>query len=65
MSEIKRTFFVALATIVQQASAVTFTVPSKVGTSGYVYAPLDPAPVGVSSVQYNIVHNLHKISSGS
>ncbi|KAK3305664.1 glycoside hydrolase family 79 protein [Chaetomium strumarium] len=30
------------------AGAVTFAVPSKVGTGGYSYAPLDPAPVGIS-----------------
>lgn len=40
--------FVALAAVARQASAVTFTVPSRVGASGFTYAPLDPAPVGVS-----------------
>ncbi len=29
-------------------AAVTFAVPSKAGTGGYSYAPLDPAPVGIS-----------------
>lgn len=32
----------------QGAAAVTFTVPSKVGTGGYAYAPLDKAPIGIS-----------------
>lgn len=31
-----------------QVSAVTFAVPSKVGAAGHIYAPLAPAPVGVS-----------------
>lgn len=48
MAELRSSLLVAFAAIAQQASAVTFTVPSNVGTSGYTYAPLDPAPVGVS-----------------
>ncbi|KAL2260516.1 hypothetical protein VTK26DRAFT_5443 [Humicola hyalothermophila] len=36
------------ATVVQSIEAVTFTVPSRVGAVGYTYAPLDPAPVGLS-----------------
>ncbi|KAK3376893.1 hypothetical protein B0T24DRAFT_525475 [Lasiosphaeria ovina] len=32
----------------QSAGAVTFAVPSKAGTGGYAYAPLDPAPIGIS-----------------
>lgn len=31
-----------------QVSAVTFAVPAKYGAAGYIYAPLAPAPVGVS-----------------
>lgn len=50
MAKITRFLFVFVAAVAQQASAVTFTVPSKAGASGYTYAPLDPAPVGVSSV---------------
>jgi len=30
------------------AGAVTFNVPTRTGTGGFSYAPLDPAPVGVS-----------------
>jgi hypothetical protein len=37
-----------LALASQGATAVTFTVPSKVGTGGYAYAPLDKAPIGIS-----------------
>ncbi|KAK3313124.1 hypothetical protein B0H66DRAFT_569615 [Apodospora peruviana] len=37
-----------LAAAQSVAAAVTFDVPSKVGTVGYKYAPLDPAPVGIS-----------------
>lgn len=37
-----------LSTVAQNAGAVTFAVPSKVGTGGLSYAPLDEAPVGVS-----------------
>ncbi|KAK3689891.1 hypothetical protein B0T22DRAFT_374914 [Podospora appendiculata] len=36
----------AAAQIVE--AAVTFDVPSKAGTGGYAYAPLDPAPIGIS-----------------
>jgi hypothetical protein len=40
---------VLCAAIVQAVdAAVTFAVPSRVGTGGYTYAPLDPAPVGIS-----------------
>lgn len=37
-----------LAIAAAEVSAVTFSVPTKVGTGGYAYAPLDPAPVGIS-----------------
>ncbi|KAK3388779.1 hypothetical protein B0T20DRAFT_491028 [Sordaria brevicollis] len=30
------------------ASAITFTLPPKVGTNGLAYAPLDPSPIGIS-----------------
>lgn len=36
------------ATVTQTVLAVTISVPSKVGTGGYSYAPLDPAPLGLS-----------------
>jgi hypothetical protein len=36
------------AMIAQAAEAVTFAIPSQVGAGGYTYAPLDPAPVGLS-----------------
>lgn len=36
------------ATIVQGVGAVTYPIPSQVGAGGYTYAPLDPAPVGLS-----------------
>ncbi|KAM7221975.1 hypothetical protein V8F06_002726 [Rhypophila decipiens] len=41
----------ALATTTSTSTAqaaVTFEVPAKVGAPGYKYAPLDPAPVGLS-----------------
>lgn len=43
----------ALCAVVAQLAqgadaAVTFAIPSKAGTGGYTYAPLDPAPVGIS-----------------
>jgi hypothetical protein len=49
----KTTGIVALcATILllqaQSVCAVTFAIPSKTGAAGYTYAPLDPAPVGIS-----------------
>lgn len=30
------------------SNALTFTVPNKVGTGDYFYAPIDPAPIGIS-----------------
>lgn len=30
------------------SSALTFTIPNKVGTGDYFYTPLDPAPIGIS-----------------
>ncbi|KAK4154252.1 glycoside hydrolase [Chaetomidium leptoderma] len=41
-------YAVLCATLAQGVDAVTFAVPSKVGTGGYSYAPLDPAPLGIS-----------------
>jgi len=41
-------FALLFATAAQTIDAVTFNVPSKVGTGGYKYAPLDPAPIGLS-----------------
>ena len=38
----------ALAAVAAAAGTITFSVPSRVGTGGYAYAPLDPAPVGIS-----------------
>ncbi|KAI0598905.1 glycoside hydrolase family 79 protein [Biscogniauxia sp. FL1348] len=38
-----------LSTTVRTAiAAVSFTIPARVNTGGYQYAPLDPAPVGIS-----------------
>lgn len=37
----------ALATV-EAVSAVTFAVPSQALSGGLRYAPLDPAPVGIS-----------------
>lgn len=37
-----------LAVIQSAIAAVTFTVPKQAHTGGYRYAPLDPAPVGIS-----------------
>lgn len=42
-----------LASTAQLVSAATFTVPSKVNTGGLSYAPLEAAPVGISSVHLN------------
>ncbi|KAB5584949.1 hypothetical protein GE09DRAFT_9919 [Coniochaeta sp. 2T2.1] len=43
------TELIAFTAIASQAvGAVTFAVPSKVGTGGYAYAPLDKAPIGIS-----------------
>jgi len=36
------------AMALSSATAVTFNVPSRIGAGGFSYAPLDPAPVGVS-----------------
>ncbi|KAI1377033.1 glycoside hydrolase family 79 protein [Hypoxylon crocopeplum] len=40
--------FALLGAAIQGAIAVTFTVPTQAHTGGYRYAPLDPAPVGIS-----------------
>ena len=40
--------FVLLLAAIQGAIAVTFTIPKQAHTGGYKYAPLDPAPVGIS-----------------
>ncbi|KAI0160091.1 glycoside hydrolase family 79 protein [Hypoxylon sp. FL1284] len=40
--------FVFLAAIHDAIAAVTFTVPQQAHTGTYRYAPLDPAPVGIS-----------------
>lgn len=37
-----------LAVAAQGVAGVTFNVPSKVGTGGFAYAPLDEAPIGIS-----------------
>jgi hypothetical protein len=37
-----------LATAIECVAAVTFTVPSKALTGGHEYAPLEPAPIGIS-----------------
>lgn len=34
--------------VVEAVNAVTFAIPSQAGTGGFKYAPLDPAPVGIS-----------------
>ncbi|KAK3346592.1 hypothetical protein B0T25DRAFT_460863 [Lasiosphaeria hispida] len=39
---------VLAAVAAQSVGAVTFAVPGKVGTGSYSFAPLDPAPLGVS-----------------
>ncbi|KAI1637551.1 glycoside hydrolase family 79 protein [Biscogniauxia mediterranea] len=42
-------FLAVLSAAVRTAiAAVSFTVPASVNTGGYQYAPLDPAPVGIS-----------------
>ncbi|KAI7784944.1 hypothetical protein LA080_008343 [Diaporthe eres] len=41
-------FLACLFLTAQHVAAVTFAVPTKVGMGGYAYAPLDPAPVGIS-----------------
>ncbi|OTA76490.1 glycoside hydrolase family 79 protein [Hypoxylon sp. CO27-5] len=41
-------FVLLIAAIRGAVAAVTFTVPTQVHTGGYRYAPLDPAPVGIS-----------------
>lgn len=41
-------FFTLVAAIQVAIAAVTFTVPKQAHTEGYKYAPLDPAPVGIS-----------------
>lgn len=38
----------AVALAPQDALGVTFNVPSKAGTGGLIYAPLDEAPIGIS-----------------
>ncbi|KAI0551143.1 hypothetical protein F4679DRAFT_540541 [Xylaria curta] len=38
----------ALVGVTSTASAVVFTVPSQAHTGNYKYAPVDPAPVGIS-----------------
>jgi hypothetical protein len=42
------TFAILLLAATKHAVAVTFSVPSAVGKGGYAYAPLDPAPIGIS-----------------
>lgn len=37
-----------IALLVVGVEGVTFGVPTAVGTGGYAYAPLDPAPIGLS-----------------
>jgi hypothetical protein len=39
---------IALIVATQGVAAVTFSVPSRVGSGGYAYAPLDKAPIGIS-----------------
>ncbi|ORY66973.1 uncharacterized protein BCR38DRAFT_337365 [Pseudomassariella vexata] len=39
---------VLFAAIIKAVNAVTFIVPNAAGAGGYKYAPLDPAPVGIS-----------------
>lgn len=34
--------------VAEAAAAITYTIPSQALTGGYKYAPLDPAPVGIS-----------------
>lgn len=41
-------FLACLFLTAHHVAAVTFAVPTRVGTGGYAYAPLDPAPVGIS-----------------
>ncbi|KAI5920317.1 glycoside hydrolase family 79 protein [Camillea tinctor] len=43
-----RPLVLLLAAVQAAAAAVSFTVPGRVNTGGYQYAPLDPAPVGIS-----------------
>ena len=37
-----------VAAAAQGVAGVSFNVPSKVGTGGFAYAPLDKAPIGIS-----------------
>ncbi|KAK0625524.1 hypothetical protein B0T17DRAFT_508503 [Bombardia bombarda] len=37
-----------VATAAHSVGAATFSVPTKTGSGGYAYTPLDPAPVGIS-----------------
>ncbi|KAI1774478.1 glycoside hydrolase family 79 protein [Hypoxylon cercidicola] len=41
-------FGLLLAAALEEIAAVTFTVPQRAHTGTYRYAPLDPAPVGIS-----------------
>lgn len=41
-------FGLFLAVVLDVTAAVTFTVPQQAHTGTYKYAPLDPAPVGIS-----------------
>ncbi|KAK3951086.1 hypothetical protein QBC32DRAFT_371423 [Pseudoneurospora amorphoporcata] len=49
----RKNYFPGLTALCLNASlpttgAITFTIPNKVGTGGYAYAPLDPSPIGIS-----------------
>lgn len=50
MSPATATLALLVSAAVEVVSAVTFAVPSQALTGGLKYAPLDPAPVGISYV---------------
>jgi hypothetical protein len=48
MTTLLRLVALSAALLSSPAQAVTFTVPSRAGTGGLTYAPVSPAPVGIS-----------------
>lgn len=48
MASYLRRLALLLAAAQHAGAAVVFTVPREAHTGGYRYAPLDPAPVGIS-----------------
>jgi hypothetical protein len=48
MARIIQPIVLIAAVVADTARALTYTIPSTALTGGYSYAPLDPAPVGIS-----------------